>query len=108
MSQLSRAIEISDLWLLDMENLRLHYAKTLAHWHARLQANEIEIKSEYGDQFFRAWDFYLTSCELAFTYRDLTVFQLLLGKKSDAAPITRAYAIEEEQCLKSRRRGHEM
>jgi cyclopropane-fatty-acyl-phospholipid synthase len=95
LSQLAAALERTGLWILDCENLRIHYAKTLRCWHERLLA----IKDQFDEQFYRMWEFYLVACEMGFLYQGLTVYQLLLGKHPDAAPLTRDFMHEEEQRL---------
>ena len=100
LSQLASAIERTGLWILDCENLRLHYATTLNCWHTALRAHKAQVESMFGERFYRAWEFYLNSCELGFLYQGLTVYQLLLGKRPDAAPLTRGYMYDEESRLK--------
>jgi cyclopropane-fatty-acyl-phospholipid synthase len=95
LSQLAAAIERTGLWILDCENLRIHYALTLRCWHERL----IAIKDQLDERFYRMWEFYLVSSELGFLHQGLTVYQLLLAKKPDAAPLTRDFMYEEERRL---------
>jgi cyclopropane-fatty-acyl-phospholipid synthase len=95
LSQLAAAIERTGLWILDCESLRIHYALTLRCWHERL----IAIKDQLDEQFFRMWEFYLVCCELGFLHQGLTVYQLLLAKKPDTAPLTRDFMYEEERRL---------
>jgi cyclopropane-fatty-acyl-phospholipid synthase len=95
LSQLAEAIERTGLWVLDCENLRIHYAKTLRAWHQRLLA----IRDELDQEFFRMWEFYLVACEMGFLHQGLTVYQLLLGKHPDALPLTRDFIHDEEQRL---------
>ena len=99
LSQLASAVERSGLWLLDCEVLRMHYAETLRCWHEAVQARRAQIVAERGEQFYRAWEFYLISCELGFRYQGLEVFQLVLGKQPTAAPLTRDFIYEEEARL---------
>ncbi len=105
LSQLASAAERTGLWILDCENLRLHYAKTLYRWHAALQTHRREVEAQFGEQFYRAWEFYLLACEAGFLYSGISVFQLLLAKAQDAAPLTRDYMFEEERALKQRHAG---
>lgn len=95
LSEVSRAIENSGLVSCDIEVLRLHYAKTLAVWHQRFRAHRAEVERRMGERFCRMWEFYLASCEAAFRWRDLVVFQVQLTHRLDAAPITRAYLYRE-------------
>jgi cyclopropane-fatty-acyl-phospholipid synthase len=99
LSQLAAAAEHAHLWVLDCENWRLHYARTLEQWGTNLRARRDAVIAEFGEEFYRAWEFYLISCELGFRYQGLTVYQLILGKTPDAMPLTRDFMFDEEQRL---------
>ena len=45
----------------------------------------------FDEKFFRMWEFYLASCEMAFKWGDQVVFQLQLTKDNTSAPTTRDY-----------------
>lgn len=91
LSQLAPIVERQDFWLTDLENWRLHYARTLAAWNDRFQARRAEAAALYDERFCRMWEFYLQSCEVAFRLAGLCVFQMQLAKRIDALPITRDY-----------------
>ena len=99
LSQLSEAIESTDLWLYDLENLRLHYAETLARWRERIFRDRDGIIAERSAEFFRAWEYYLVACELGFRHAGLTVYQFLVGKKIESMPTIRSGIFEEEERL---------
>jgi cyclopropane-fatty-acyl-phospholipid synthase len=111
LSQLAPVLEKEDLWVTDFENLRLHYATTLNEWNRRFQAHRERVHAldpaRYDERFCRMWEFYLQSCEAAFRYSGLTVFQLQLAKKIDTLPITRDYMLAEERRLMSEDAGGE-
>jgi cyclopropane-fatty-acyl-phospholipid synthase len=88
------------MWLTDLENLRLHYASTLAAWRERFEANRDRVARLYDERFCRMWEFYLQSCEAGFRWSGLTVFQLQLTKSIDALPVTRDYMMLEEDRLR--------
>ena len=50
-----------------------------------------EVLEMFDEKFFRMWEFYLVSCEMAFKWSDQVVFQFQLTKKFKATPITRDY-----------------
>jgi len=91
LSELSRAIEASPLMTTDVEILRLHYADTLAEWLRRFHKNLDAIERKKSERFCRMWEFYLASCEGAFRWWDLVVFQTQLVKQHGIVPITRDY-----------------
>lgn len=79
----------------DLEVLRMHYAYTLERWLQRFHQYRNEIKARMGERFLRLWEFYLASCEAAFHWRGLAVFQVQLSKTLDTVPITRKYLYAE-------------
>ena len=91
MSELASPIEKSGLIVSDIEVLRMHYSHTLRHWKERCISNKSKISEMFDEKFFRMWEFYLTSCELAFKWGDQVVFQFQLTKDLTTAPITRDY-----------------
>ena len=98
-SQLTRALENHQLWLTDMENLRLHYARTLQLWHRRFSASRNKVVKIYDERFCRMWELYLLGCEAAFRYGNLCVLQLQITGDIDTLPITRDYMFETERNL---------
>ena len=102
MSQIAHAVERHSLWLTDVENLRLHYAKTLRRWYERFHQHRDKIADIYDERFCRMWEMYLLGCEMRFRFQSVTVLQLQLTREIDALPITRNYMIDAEQALASR------
>jgi cyclopropane-fatty-acyl-phospholipid synthase len=64
----------------DAESLRTSYALTLKHWVANLEANRDEAVAAAGEQAYRIWRSYMAGSSLAFSYGDISVYQLLLAK----------------------------
>lgn len=78
--------------ILDVENIRLHYARTLAHWLARFEAAENEVLSRFDATFVRAWRFYLAASQASFTTGNLQLFQVLFARSGyNEIPWTREY-----------------
>lgn len=94
LSETALAIEKENLFVTDVEVLRLHYAETLRHWQERFNARIDEARALYDDRFCRMWRFYLCACEQAFRYGRQCVMQFQLAKQQDAAPLTRDYLCE--------------
>ena len=108
LSEVFEATEQQRLWVTDLEILRLHYAKTLAHWGRRFEANRDKVIAMYDENFARMWEFYLISAEMMFTTGNQLVFHLQLARKRDAAPLTRDYITELQRTyrrLESERSG---
>ena len=91
MSEVTGPIEKSGLIVSDIEVLRMHYSHTLRHWKERFLSNKTKVIKMFDEKFFRMWEFYLTSCELAFKLGDQVVFQFQLTKDLTTAPTTRDY-----------------
>ena len=73
-------VERAKLWVTDLEFLRVHYAKTLNHWHRRFAANRERIKAMYDERFCRMFEFYLISAETMFTTGSQQVFHMQLAR----------------------------
>ena len=99
LSETMTAVEHANLWLLDCEILRMHYGYTLAHWRARFEANRATASQIMDERFCKMWELYLSMCEATFMDGTSHVFQLQLGNKRDAVPITRDYMMAEEERL---------
>ena len=91
LSQIARPIEDSGLIISDMEVLRMHYAHTLRNWKERFLSKKTTVLEMFDEKFFRMWEFYLASCEMAFKWGDQVVFQMQLTKDNISAPTTRDY-----------------
>lgn len=63
------------LSVLDVENLRLHYASTLRHWLERFEQHAERVAADYDDSFVRAWRLYLASSLASFRVGTLQLFQ---------------------------------
>lgn len=97
LSEVLGPVEKSGLKTTDIEILRLHYAKTLAHWRRRFSANRDAIASLYDERFCRMFEFYLSGSELAFRVSDHMNFQIQLVRQQEALPLTRDYIFEAER-----------
>ena len=91
LSELAGPIEKSGLIVSDIEVLRTHYTHTLKHWKERFINNKDKVLKMFDEKFFRMFEFYLSSCEMAFKHGDQVVYQLQLTKTLNAAPSTRDY-----------------
>ncbi len=102
LSEVFEAVEQNSLWVTDLEFLRLHYAKTLAHWTERFDANRDKIEAMYDKRFARMWEFYLISAEMMFRTGSQLVFHMQLARKRDAAPIVRDYITDLQREYRKR------
>ena len=73
-------LEDAGFELLDVEQLRPHYARTLRHWTARLEANRDRAVALVGEPTFRVWRAYMAGSALGFDHDDLALVQVLGGR----------------------------
>jgi cyclopropane-fatty-acyl-phospholipid synthase len=70
----------TELSMVDLEDLGLHYAMTLARWRERLFKHEARLGDLQVDEaFLRLWDFYFAYCEGAFAERYVSVVQAVFA-----------------------------
>jgi len=88
----------AQLSILDVENLRLHYARTLAHWSRRFAIISDQVRARYGEEFRRAWELYLVGSEAAFATGSLQLFQVVFAPMEALPPYwSRAEIYGDEQ-----------
>ncbi|HID24028.1 MAG TPA: class I SAM-dependent methyltransferase [Planctomycetaceae bacterium] len=77
---LRQMMDILEGWqfsVLDVENLRLHYAKTLEHWLARFEDHVEFIRDKFDERFIRMWRLYLAASVASFRTGGLQLFQIV-------------------------------
>jgi len=72
--------EPHDLSVLDVENLRMHYARTLEFWLGSYEANAGWVRARFDETFYRAWRLYLAGSIAAFTTGSLQLFQFVFAR----------------------------
>ena len=97
---LREMLEVLEPWsfsVLDVENLRMHYAMTLAHWLRRFDAASERVTQMYDARFACAWRLYLCGSQAAFRAGEMQLFQVLFARgRSNEVPWTRAYLYEPQ------------
>lgn len=77
---------------LDVEDLRMHYNKTLLCWNANFQQHVDEVKTMFDEKFVRMWELYLCSCAAAFHNGSIDIHQIVCTKGvNNELPIVRWY-----------------
>ena len=85
-------VEPFNFSVLDIENLRLHYALTLQHWLQRFDENEEKVLAMFDHLFVRAWRLYLSGSIASFLVGRLQLFQMLFARELDNdIPMTREH-----------------
>ncbi|MDD3361561.1 MAG: cyclopropane-fatty-acyl-phospholipid synthase [Hespellia sp.] len=65
---------------LDIENLRLHYNRTLLKWLENFEENLGEIRKMFDETFIRMWRLYLSACAATFHNGIIDIHQILMTK----------------------------
>ena len=89
-AMLTSITKVSDLKLVDLEDIGPHYATTLRKWYENFFANIDAVrKLGYSEEFIKMWAFYLCYCEGGFAERALGDCHLLLAKPDNRRPAIR-------------------
>lgn len=79
---------VTDLHVVDLEDIGRHYAETLRRWRANLLHHRAELdKLALGAAFERLWHFYLCYCEAGFLERHVTNVQMVLARREWHPPL---------------------
>lgn len=76
-SRVTQALHNSGFELRHSENLREHYAKTLAKWCENLNSNWDEAVKEVGENRARIWNLYMQMSRIGFESNSIQVHQFL-------------------------------
>jgi cyclopropane-fatty-acyl-phospholipid synthase len=92
LGEMMQVFEPSGLSVLDVENIRLHYARTLRHWLERYEGSVDAVHAMFDEPFVRMWRLYLAGSIAAFETGVLQLFQVLFTKQeNNDFPPTRDY-----------------
>ncbi len=92
LGEMMKVFEGHSFSVLDVENLRLHYAKTLTHWLTRYETANASVTEMFDDTFVRAWRLYLSSSIACFLSGGLQLFQVVFARgEKNAVPWSRQH-----------------
>ena len=78
--------------VLDVENLRMHYAQTCADWFDNFEAVKDRVRDMYDEEFVRMWRLYLAGSSAGFRTGTLQLYQVLFAPfGNNRVPMTREY-----------------
>lgn len=81
-----------DFHTIDVENLRLHYTRTLLCWQKNYREHLDEVRKKFDEHFVRMWDLYLASCAATFHNGIIDLHQVLFTKGiNNELPMVRWY-----------------
>ncbi len=92
LGEMTELFEPNGLSVLDVENIRLHYAETLRAWLERFEQNAETVGTMFDEVFVRAWRLYLAGSVTAFESGALQLFQVAFARTgANRIPWTRAH-----------------
>ena len=81
-----------DFHIMDVENLRLHYNKTLLCWADNFHRHLAQERTLFDERFLRMWDLYLNACAATFHNGIIDLHQILATKRiNNDFPMVRWY-----------------
>jgi cyclopropane-fatty-acyl-phospholipid synthase len=99
-STVLKAMQQGGLEVVDVENLRRHYARTCNLWAENFEANSDRLRQMVDPKRFRIWRVYLAGCAWAFAHDWISLNQVVCvkaGQKSDALPWSRRYVYRDRR-----------
>ncbi len=82
--------------ILDVENLWLHYAKTLEKWAENYEQNVEKVRELFNESFVRRWSLFLNISIAGFKFGESRLFQILFSNGlNNALPTTRTHVYHE-------------
>ena len=95
LAEMMDVFEAGGLSVLDVENLRLHYARTLRDWLERFERSLERVRASFGERFARTWRLYLAGSAAAFETGSLQLFQAVFARTGrNLLPATRRHVYE--------------
>jgi len=82
----AKVLEPAGMSVVDVENLRLHYARTLACWSAQFADVRSAVAARRGEAFARAWELYLAGSQAAFATGWMQLFQIVFTPQMSPPP----------------------
>jgi len=91
LGEMMSLFEESGFSVLDVENLRMHYARTCADWLHRFDQVADQVERMFDARFVRMWRLYLAASSATFETGDLQLFQVVFARaENNSLPWTRA------------------
>jgi cyclopropane-fatty-acyl-phospholipid synthase len=90
-SEMVRVLHAGGLEVRDLEQLRPHYALTLRHWVANLEATWDAAVGLVGERTARVWRSYMAGSVVGFETGNLGIVQILATRQDASLPLGRAW-----------------
>jgi cyclopropane-fatty-acyl-phospholipid synthase len=83
LATMTACLSDAGLEVVDVESLRLHYARTLQQWSERLETQLDQAARLVPEQALRIWRLYLAGCAYGFAHGWINLHQILAVKPQD-------------------------
>ncbi|MFC5474614.1 class I SAM-dependent methyltransferase [Paraherbaspirillum soli] len=93
-----KTMQEGGLEVLDLENLRRHYARTCGIWADNLEARADEVRKTVDDRRFRIWRLYLAGSSYGFERDWISLYQVICrkaGRSATTLPWSRRYIYDQ-------------
>jgi len=92
LGEMAAIFEPYKLTVLDVENLRPHYAKTCAIWLENYERVADKVADMYDEAFARMWRLYLAGSSAAFETGTMQLYQVVFApQENNSVPMTRVH-----------------
>lgn len=97
LGEMSSVFEPFKFSVLDVENLRLHYARTCRSWLQNFELVTEQVRRMYSEEFVRTWRLYLAGSSAGFRSGTLQLYQVVFAPRgNNQVPWTRHYQYRSE------------
>ena len=94
--EIVREMGLAGFSVLDVENLRLHYARTLDCWADNYERNLEKVAQMFDESFVRMWRLFLNASSVGFKYGSSRLYQILFSNGlNNELPLTRKHIYQD-------------
>lgn len=80
LQQITKAAE--NIFLIeDIHNFGAYYDRTLMEWYKNFKQHWPKFEKQYGQKFYRMWEYYLLQCAGMFRSRDMQLWHIVFSKQ---------------------------
>ncbi|KAB1219321.1 Cyclopropane-fatty-acyl-phospholipid synthase [Morella rubra] len=100
LSRVTSAMAVaSRLCVEDLENIGIHYYRTLRYWRKKFLEKQSKILSlGFDEKFIRTWEYYFDYCAAGFQTRTLGNYQVVFSRPGNAAAFRNPYQTLPSAC----------
>jgi cyclopropane fatty-acyl-phospholipid synthase-like methyltransferase len=84
LSFVTKQLELAGFEIHTVENIGIHYSRTIEHWYRNWLSNKDAIMKAYGERWFRLWNLFLAWSVVVPERGGSTCFQLVCNKNTSS------------------------